>query len=159
MGLGIRHRTSRRRRLRQWRSLAMVFLYALHIGFPFPLTSILDVDLNLPVTAVALALTIVFMQLPTPSGTIGSKLAQMDWMWVFSRSVLCITYWTAKWKCTVYWQHHCVCYWLDVGWCYSSMVLRPSVDSPHRWRCRLWAVRFVRSFGRDESYCRFLYNC
>lgn len=59
--------------------MAMAFLYV-PTRLPHPQHPHAFVDLNLPICGVALVLCVVFMQLPTPTGTLKEKMKKMDWM-------------------------------------------------------------------------------
>jgi hypothetical protein len=43
-------------------------------------TSDFTTDLNLPLCGLSAALTILFLDLPTPAGSLREKLSRMDWM-------------------------------------------------------------------------------
>lgn len=47
-----------------------------------------ETDLNLPIAGVAALLVVLFLRVPTPQGTLKSKLSNLDWMCVPSLAPL-----------------------------------------------------------------------
>ena len=65
--------------------MEVVVLWVFHADASscFSITNVNSADLNLPIAGICFVLLLIFLQVPTPEGTIHEKLKKIDWMYVF----------------------------------------------------------------------------